>query len=174
MRIWNTEMNEYLRSAAGALCLAVIYVSSVELISLISYMSEVGAVIYGLLIAVLYFLTLISPNKKQWLLKYLLSIPFSFVVFGYFNLTDYSVRALNWVKPGYGRFSAGGNFARLFMAILFSAVCLVAVISSLFIKPQKDSSFKKIQNVVCVASTILIVISVLYLQMQFPEKILVG
>ena len=122
-------MKENIRSIAGALCLAVMYVSSIYLIAAISYKSVTGAVIYALFIAAAYFLTLISPDKKKWLLKYLLSVPLSFGVIWYFWLTEYSVRALNWTYPDYGRFSAGGNFNGLVQVISFSALCLVAIIA---------------------------------------------
>ena len=167
-------MRETIRSIAGALCLAVMYVSSIFLIAAISYKSEPGAVIYALFISVIYFLTLISPDRKKWLLKYLLSIPLSFGVINYFWMTEYSVRALNWAYPGYGRFSAGGNLSGLMQVILFSGICLIAIIASLFIKPRKGKTFDKLQNIVCLAVTVAIVISVLLLEMQFPDKILAG
>lgn len=167
-------MKENIRSIAGALCLAVMYVSSIYLIAAISYKSVTGAVIYALFIAAAYFLTLISPDKKKWLLKYLLSVPLSFGVIWYFWLTEYSVRALNWAYPDYGRFSAGGNFNGLVQVISFSALCLVAIIASLFIKPKKESNFRQLQDIACIAVTAGIVTAVLVLEMQFPEKVLAG
>ena len=167
-------MKETIRSIAGAICLATIYISSIYLIAAISYMSESGAVLYALFIAIVYFLTLISPNKKYWLLKYLSSIPLSLAVLLYFWKTDYSVRALNWAYPDYGRFSAGSNLKGLMQVILFSAICLVAIILSLFIKPKKANSFGKFQNIACIATSAIIVITVLLLETQFPDNVLAG
>ncbi|MBO4637500.1 MAG: hypothetical protein J5685_10185 [Clostridiales bacterium] len=165
-------MKENIRSIAGALCLAVIYVSSVYLIDAISYNSEVWAMIYALFIAVAYCLTLISPDKKRWLLKYLLSIPLSFGVNMYFVMTDYSLRALNRAIPDYGRPSAGGNMAGFIRLMSFSVLCLVALIVSLFFKPRKGKTFGKFQNAACIAVTVAVVAAVLILQSQFPDKIL--
>lgn len=167
-------MKEVIRSIAGALCLAVMFVSSIFLIAAISYKSEPVAVIYALFISVVYFLTLISPDKKKWLIKYLLSIPLSFGIITYFWKTDYSVRALNWAYPEYGRFSAGGNLNGLMQVVLFSGISLVAIIVSLFIKPKKGNAFNKLQNIVCLAATAAVVIFTLLLEAQFPEKILAG
>ena len=165
---------ELIRSTAGAFCLAVIYVSSIFLIAAIDYKSEIAAIIFAVFMSALYFLTLISPDKKCWLLKYLLSVPFSFGVLKYFHLTDYAVRTLNWAIPDYGRFSAGGRLYGLMQVLSFSGLCLFAIILSLFSKWRKGGRFGKVQDIVCISVTVLIVISVLLFETRLPEKILAG
>lgn len=165
---------ELIRSAAGGVCLAVIYVSSIYFIAAIGYKSEIAAVIFAVVMAAVYFVTLISPNKKYWLLKYLLSIPLSFGVLMYFRLTGYAVRALNWAYPGYGNLSAGGRFAGSIQLLSFSGLCMFAVLISLFIRTRKGGVFEKIRDIVSLSITVLIVISVILFETQLPDKILAG
>ena len=126
------------------------------------------SLVYMVFVAALYGFALVSRNKRALLLKWGVSIPFSFLILQYFRITDYSIRALNWVYPGYGRPSGGGQFANAFMTILFTAMCLISGLISLFICSRTSERFKRIQFIAVLLFSVLTVGAVLMLEMQFP------
>ena len=84
-----------------ALEIAIIYTANLFLVPVID--NKYGltvSFIYMAFAAVLYGFALVSRNKGSWLLKWGVSIPLSFLILQYFRITDYLVRALNWVFPG--------------------------------------------------------------------------
>ena len=81
-----------------------------------------------LVVAVIYAVMLLSENRKTLLLKWVLTLPFSFLCLEYFWQTHYSVRALNWMTEGYGKQSAGGNFAGFLFLVLLFVLCISAKI----------------------------------------------
>jgi len=120
-------------------------------------------------VTALYSIALVSKNKKIWLLKWGASIPFSYFVLQYFWNTHYSIRALNWVFPDYGRDTAGGRFAGSALFMIFSVMCLICGIITFFIKIKNYDKFRKIQFIVTLSSAVLIVCTVLILEKQFPS-----
>ena len=107
--------------------------------------------------------------KKTWLLKWGISVPGAFLVLLYFWAVHYSVRALNWVFPDYGRQSAGGRFADSFLLVVFSAMCLISGMISLFVKINDYDRFRRIQFIVTTVSAVATVCIVLILEKQFPS-----
>ncbi len=153
-----------------ALEIAIIYTANLFLVPVID--NKYGltvSFIYMAFAAVLFGFALVSRNKGSWLLKWGVSIPLSFLILQYFRITDYPVRALNWVFPGYGRPSGGGQFADLFLGILFTAMCLICGLVSLFISRKLPDRFRKIQFAVMLLFSVLTVCAVLMLEMQFPD-----
>jgi len=151
-----------------ALTLAILYVSTIFVAPVISYGNEVLSLIYIEFIAILYGISLISRNKKIWLIRWGLSIPFSYLVIQYFWNVNYAIRALNWAFPYYGEASAGGNFASSCWMLLLSISCLFSGIIGLFIKIDNFAKFEKIQIIIILIVIGLIVAAVLLLEHQFP------
>ena len=160
----------FILAVVSAVEISVFYVSTIFIVNIVSgRYNFAAAVIYMVLAAVLYGITLVSRNKKEWLLKFGASLPFSLLCLQYFRLTDYSVRALNWVFPDYGLPSAGGRFASSFLFVIFSVMCLICLMVSLFIRIKDYARFSKIQLVITSVCVILIVSIVLILERQFPS-----
>lgn len=156
-------------AVVSAVEISVFYVSTIFIGDIISNkFGFAAAVVYMVFAAVLYGFSLISGNKKEWLLKFGVSVPFSILCFLYFWLTNYSVRALNWVFPDYGLPSAGGQFAGAFLFVIFSVMCLICLIISLFIRIKNYDRFRKIGLAATSVFAVLIVCAVLILERQFP------
>ncbi len=150
--------------------ISILFISAVFIGAVISYkFSFTAAIVYMAVIATLYGFALISRNKKTWLLKWGISVPGAFLVLLYFWTVHYSVRALNWVFPDYGRQSAGGRFADSFLLVVFSAMCLISGMISLFVKINDYDRFRRIQFIVTTVSAVATVCIVLILEKQFPS-----
>ena len=108
--------------------MSVITVSAIFLAEIIGIANELFRLPYLLVVAVIYAAMLLSESKKQLLLKWVLSLPFSFFCFEYFWQTHYSIRALNWIIEGYGTQSAGGNFSGFIVLILLLVLCFAGMI----------------------------------------------
>ena len=154
----------------SAVEMSVFYVTALFIVDIIG--SKYGfsaSVFYMLFAACLYGFALAAGNKKEWLLKFAASIPFSFFVFLYFWRTDYSVRALNWLFPDYGLPSAGSRTASSILFVIFSVMCLICLLISLFIKIKDPGRFRKTQLVITSVFAVLIISAVLILERQFPS-----
>lgn len=152
-----------------ALEIAIIFTANIFIVPLTgNKFNFTVSLVYMVFVAALYGFALVSRNKRAWLLKWGVSIPFSFLILQYFRITDYSIRALNWVFPGYGRPSGGGQFATAFMTILFTAMCLISGLISIFISSRTSVRFKRIQFIAVLLFSVLTVGAVLMLEMQFP------
>lgn len=164
-------MKNFCKICLCSIMLSVLYVSSLFISEIISYKSTILSYAYLCAISLIYSLLLISENQKHAVSKWLISIPFSYLILQYFWKTHYSIRALNWVIPYYGRQTAGGNFAGFISMIFFSVLCLIGIIISLNITP-KEKEFKKfgrIQLSIGCISVIIIVLVVIILEKQFPS-----
>lgn len=148
---------------------AVFYVSSLFISDIISFKSTILAFIYILVIAFVYGMSLVSEERKSVIIKWLLSIPLSYLVLQYFWKTHYSIRALNWIFPDYGRQTSGGNFAGFILMIFFSVLCLAGGIAALSFKPENYESFEKIQISVSCIFGVIIIFAVIFLERQFPS-----
>ena len=95
------------------------------------------------------FAAVCSDSVKTALLKIVLSFPFT-VIFRQVQIrAELHIRALNWIHPGYGKFSAGGNFAG-FVELLF----LAAAILTGFIAAGMVSEFVKNEKAIHVISAV--------------------
>lgn len=155
-----------------ALCSAVIsvsFTSAVFLSNIVSIASPMLAIVYLFIVAAFYAGMLISETGKIIFVKWMLSLPISFVCFQYFWKTHYSIRALNWMLSDYGKQSAGGSFAGFVMLIIQLVLCLFAIIVAVSVKPRNYRKFEKIQLVSGIVFGIVNVITVVILEMQFPS-----
>ena len=117
-------LNTIICSAA----MSAVVVSAIFLAEIIRTANDLLLLPYLLVVAVIYAVMLLSENRKTLLLKWVLTLPFSFLCFEYFWQTHYSVRALNWMTEGYGKQSAGGNFAGFLFLVLLFVLCISAKI----------------------------------------------
>ena len=158
--------DEIVKTVFLALMMALIFVPAVFLTEVISYSSQVMAVIYISIVAGMYGLALVSRNKKIWLIKWGLSVPFSILVFPYFWVTEFSYRALNWAYPGYGQRSAGGKFYGMVLLLSLTGACLIAGLIASFFKLKER--FGKAQIIVIALVAAATVAAVLVLDQMFP------
>ncbi len=152
--------------------LAIIFVSTIFISQIISYKNEMWF-IYELFIALLYGFALISNKISDTIFKWLFSLPLSYMVFEYFWTTEYAVRGLNWVFPYYGESSAGGNFAGFIQLCVLLFVCGISMVVAFTMtspdKIKKYRSFEKIQMIVCGVLGVVVVLTVIILEQQFPK-----
>lgn len=151
--------------------LSILFISAIFLSELISYKNDILALAYIVFISLFYGVAMISEDKKSLLLKWGLSIPFSYITIQYFWITHYSVRALNWIFPAYGKQSAGGAFVGLILILLLSVLCLVCGVLSCFVKVKDYKSFEKIQIIVISIMVLFIAAAVFILEQQFPSDL---
>ena len=149
--------------------MSVSFTSAVFLSNIVSVVNPIFAIVYLIIVAAFYAGMLISETGKIIFVKWMLSLPISFVCFQYFWKTHYSIRALNWMLPDYGNQSAGGNFAGSVMLIIQLVLCLFAVFVAVSVKPWDYRKFEKIQLVSGIVFGIVNVITVVILEMQFPS-----
>lgn len=169
-----------LRCAYVVLCsavMAVFFVSGIFLSDLISMQTNlIVTFAYIALIADLYGAMLVGSSKVEFLIKWALSLPLSYLVINWFWETQFAVRALNWAYYDYGQQSAGGKFAgfMLLMSLMFG--CLITMGVSLWIKPKNTAIFKRIQLCAGVALTAVVIAVCVHLESRFPtyEEIFCG
>ena len=160
---------ERISTIVSAACLAVMYISAAFLLDVVSAKYDTkGVLVFAVLIAFIYMVTLISEKRRTVLAKWLLSVPFVVPVWYWFVRNDFAVRALNWVHPGYGRPSGGGAFASAFMLIVFTSMCLAAFLLSLIFKWKLSSGIKRTQIAVAVLTSVAFAVIVNVLLRSFP------
>ena len=157
-----------------SIAVSIIYVSTIFLSHLVFIKIFPLGFVYLILAAVLYGLGMISRNNKSWILKWLLSVLFSYIVLRYFWQTDFSIRALNWVLPGYGKESAGGGFAGLVEVCYRLILCFVSGIASIFLgkviaERGKYEKFGKIQLIITATIALILVVITMALESRFPS-----
>lgn len=164
------QKKEILTDIISAAEISVIFTSAVFFIDIISNRyGLLASFVFIAFAAVLYGTALISRSKRSWLIKWAVSIPFSFLVLLYFRITDYSVRSLNWVFPEYGTSSAGGMLASSFLLMIFLAACLISGLAALFIKISDSGRLRKVLFIIISAFAVITVCVVLILERQFPS-----
>lgn len=166
----DTKVIEFLKLLGCATMLAVLFTSSTYLMNLIS--NGMIQFIYIGFIVVIYTGIMISSNGRKVLLKWLLSLPLSFICSLYFVRTHYAVRAVNWISPEYGSVSGGAAAAAGFLILLMMQFCLIGIMvaftSSGTIKPEQYEKLERIQlKYGTILSVIHVVIAVI-LETQFP------
>ena len=145
--------------------MSIITVSAIFLSEIIGIANELFRLPYLLVVAVA---MLLSESKKQLLLKWVLSLSFSFFCFEYFWQTHYSIRALNWIIEGYGTQSAGGNFSGFIVLILLLVLCFAGMIFAYSKSSEKIKRYIKVQSLTGIWIFMLMIIVVAYLETQFP------
>ena len=152
-----------------SMAMSAVIVSAVFLSEIISIASNLLLLPYLLLVVVLYVAMLLSESNKSVLVKWVVSLPLSYLCFNYFWKTHYSVRALNWVINDYGKQSAGGNFAGFATLVFLLILCLAGIIFAFVKSSEKIKSYIKSQSLTGITMIILIMAIVLYLETLFPS-----
>ena len=141
--------------------MSVITVSAIFLAEIIGIANELFRLPYLLVVAVIYAAMLLSESKKQLLLKWVLSLPFSFFCFEYFWQTHYSIRALNWIIEGYGTQSAGGNFSGFIVLILLLVLCFAGMIFAYSKSSEKIKRYikdwKKAKRIIALIGALILI-----------------
>lgn len=169
-----------LRCAYVVLCsaiMAVFFVSGIFLSDLISMKTNlIVTFAYITLVSALYGAMLVGSPNVEFLIKWALSLPISYLVINWFWKTQFAVRSLNWVFRGYERQSMGGKFAGFMLLMSLMLGCLIAMAVSLRIKPKNTQLFRRIQLCAGVALTAVIIAVCVHLEGQFPtyEEIFCG
>ena len=148
--------------------LAVCYVAAIFLGNLIGYRSDLLMLVYLLCTAAVYGLMMLSRNTLTALCKWLLSLPLAYLCFQYFWETKFALRALNWMIPGYGRQSAGGNFAGLGQLLLLTLLCFAAWLAGLCYQPKNMQKVLRLQRMLGGIWLVGTVAAALWLERQFP------
>ena len=154
--------------------IAVLFVSTIFLSNLISIKLSPLEYVYIIFVALLYGMGMVSRDIKHWILKWVISIPFSYLVIQFFWKTDFSLRALNWVLKDYGKESAGGRFAG-FIFLCFQFICcfisgIASIVAGKILTDHgRYEKNEKKQVIAGIAVAVLIVIIVLFLEMNFPS-----
>lgn len=129
----------------GAVQLALLLIPAFFLNDLLSVKMNavlVNLVVIPLLTGLCACAAIISHSVKTALLKWLFSIPLGFCFWRFLIAVEFHARGLNWILPGYGESSAGGNFAGFML--LCSTVCihLICVIAGVSFSQQKQKDFR--------------------------------
>ncbi len=158
-----------------AFSMALLYISSLFLVDMIFFRSSVWAIMFSAVTAMVYGFYMVSKNKLFCLLKWGLSIPFSYIVIKWFWSVNFSVRAIYWLDPEYGNLSGGSAFASGSMLMVLSFLFLLngiigAVIGQEMIVKLRgtDTGFELIQVVTAVVISIVIIIIAISLEGVFP------
>ena len=156
--------------------MSVFFVPTIFFADIISWKTNIWEFAYLGFMAILYGVMLIGRSKVEFVCKWALSLPLSYLIINWFWKTDFAVRSLNWVFPGYGRSSAGGGFAGTVLMFYFLAFCAIALVGALLInkfisvkKTEKAALFEKIQLGAGAVLAVFIVIITLSLERRFPS-----
>ncbi|MGN0160075.1 MAG: hypothetical protein ACI4AQ_01670 [Lachnospiraceae bacterium] len=167
----DTKKIEFLKLLGCSTMLAVLFTSSTFLTDLIS--GGIIAFIYTGFIVVIYTGIIISSKGRKVLLKWLLSIPISFICTQYFVQTHYAVRAVNWRYPEYGEVTGGAAAADGFLILLKMQFCLIGIVAAFMcsgtIKPEQYEKLERIQLKYGTILSVIHVVIVMILETQFPS-----
>ncbi len=149
--------------------MAVDVVSSIFFFTIIGASCAEAILPYCVIVAIIYTALLISERKKIVLMKWVMSLPFSILCFGYFWKTNYAVRALNWVIKDYGRQSAGGNFTGFIGLVILLFLLLTGIAAANIKSSEKIKKYTDTQTLAGFLIGVLNIVVVISLETQFPS-----
>ena len=119
------------------------------------------------------FCVLFSNSSKTALKKWSCSIPFTLIFYFVLAATNFDVRLINRLLPGYGHLSAGAGFAFIIEFGLFTIAQGIANLLAIACSnPLNAGGLQKmcsiIQIVILPIVCIIIVFAVLYLELTMP------
>lgn len=119
------------------------------------------------------FCTLLSDDENTTWKVWFRSILFTFAFYLLFYFSDFSVRLLNLVYPGYGRPSGGSSFAAMVEFFGLSISCgladILAVALSGTLSPRMIKFLSPIRRIVLPLICALLVLLVFYLELTMPS-----
>lgn len=159
----------------GALQLSVLFMPAFFINDLLSYKDETG--IFTLFIIPVFLgicscIAVLSGLKREAVLKCLISLPFSVIMWLYLINIEFGIRSLNWVYPDYGESSAGGNFAGFIRLCIHIIAESIGIAVGFFISNKKLKDNKAlfiIQKIICSVICVGIIIAVLLLNVIMPQ-----
>ncbi|MBP5607203.1 MAG: hypothetical protein J6X66_02900 [Lachnospiraceae bacterium] len=157
-----------------SISISILFVSSVFITDLISIKLSPFEYVCIIFAALLYGFGMVSRNIRRGGLKWVLSIPISYLVMQYFWQTEFSIRALNWVLPEYGKRSAGGNLAGMHLLCIQLIICAISGIvgisaGKVLVDRDIYDKFEKRQVIAAAVIALIIVIIVVILESRFPS-----
>ena len=155
-----------------AFSMAVLFVSAIFLTEIISasVKSIYPEFVYIGFVAIAYGFDFVSSDIKRSLLRFGMSIPFSYLVLQYFWRTDYYIRSLNWIMPEYGMHQSGGSaFVGTFRLFIQIAACFMMGCIGLGLNQRNYVVSEKLQVVVSISATLALILFVVTLEKRFPS-----
>lgn len=118
-------------------------------------------------------LSVYSKSLKQAFAKIFLSIPFT-ILFWYVQIQiQFSLRALNWIYSGYGKSSAGENFADFIILCSlafcgFIALVIFTVLSADNLSEKKQTVLLNLQKYLALPVCIVVIAMIIVLNDIMP------
>lgn len=168
--------NNLLSTFAGAFQIAVLLLPVHFLNEIVSMKTDyvmIPFAIIPIISALFTGLSVYSKSLKQAFSKIFLSIPFT-ILFWYVQIQiQFSLRALNWIYPGYGKSSAGGNFANFIILCSltfcgFIALVIFTIISAVNISEKKQTVLLNLQKYLALPVCIIVVAVIIVLNNVMP------
>lgn len=169
-----STLRDWVDIVLGGVQAAIIFYPSWVISDLLSWKTDYLPFIFILAAAVFYGLAMLSRTWIHTFIKFGISVIAVIPVYQYFYMTNYTLRALNWVLPGYGKPSAGGSFASVMLLLFLLTTCFITAVSTNVSqhKIKDDLKFKRLfrlKTVVCTIICIGIIAAILLLERQFPR-----
>lgn len=168
--------NNNLSTFAGAFQIAVLLLPAHFLNAIVLLKTDyvmIPFAVIPVISAILTGLSVYSKSLKQAFAKIFLSVPFT-VLFWYVQIQiQFSLRSLNWIYPGYGKSSAGGNFAD-FMILCSLAFCgfialiIFTVLSAVNISEKKQAVLLNLQKYIALPICIAVIAVIIVLNNIMP------
>ncbi len=168
--------NNTLSTLAGAFQIAILFLPVHFLNEIVLLKTDyvmISMIIIPLTVALFTGLSVYSQTLKQAFVKIILSIPFT-VLFWYVQIKiKFSIRALNWIIPGYGESSAGGNFAN-FITLCSLAFCefialvIFTILSTVNLSEKRQTVLLNLQKYITLPLCILVIAVIVVLNNIMP------
>ncbi|MCM1328534.1 MAG: hypothetical protein NC253_03760 [Ruminococcus sp.] len=121
------------------------------------------------------FFAELSETIGQAVLKWVISLPMTFICWIYLVKVQFSIRLLNWVDRYYGETYAGDSMFFMFMLLIHLAAvgCALGiglVMSGLSKRAKSEKYIRAVSTIkkVCGAAALIIAAAVLLLDMAMP------
>lgn len=164
-----------IRDAAELAVLGLPLYSLAELgLPLPGQLTEAWLFLLSLAGGLLSFCALLSGSTKTALKKWALSIPFTAAFCLFLAHTDFQLRLLNTVLPGYGRLSGGGGFSSFLYLVIFLGVQGLANLLAASFSAEAAAGWVRKPLAVMRAAVVpaicaAILLAVLYLELTMPS-----
>lgn len=160
----------------GAFQITALFYLAHLLINILSLKTDGGEFLAIMICSVLSFIAIFSESVKCAALKWLLSLPITFILIVFFRASNFYVRAINWAIPDYGEPSMGGLWASGFLLICHAAASFFSLILGLgmsslrkYIKSEKIIKFITISEKICAVISVAIVFTVMMFDISMPS-----
>lgn len=161
--------------AFGAFQIAALFIPAHLLINILSMKANGAEFLAIMICGFLSFFTIFGESVKSAALKWLLSLPITFILIVFFRGSNFYLRALNWAIPDYGEASMGGLWASGFLLICHAAASFFSLLLGLGmsslrkdIKSEKIIKFITISEKICAVVSIAIVLTVMVFDISMP------